>query len=388
MADGVSLQRILSLHYEDYQSRHMLSKHTVAVTNALIQCRTARLGGHVSKCPDGDIVGIYYNSCKNRSCPQCAHIQVERWLQRQKARLLECDHFHVIFTIATQLHRTWFGNSKAMTEIFFKSVRDSLFEMLADERRLGGEPGLLSCLQTWGRDLAFHPHIHCLVTAGALHESGEWVTLRKRDFMLPGLALMAKFRGKFLALVREAFRTGVICAPDGLRDQQFENLLNKLGLVPWNVHISERYSHGQGVVTYLGRYIKGGPISNRRLVSCDDRFVRFQYTDHRDHQEKIATMTHDEFIRRILMHIPEHRLRTFRTYGLYSTQHQDRLNQCRALLNQPPVTPPAFFPWEAFYKQLGIDIPVCKKCGRPATRIERFDRRGHPYGLVGTPNAA
>ena len=93
-------------------------------------CRTAVLGGHVQACPDGHFKRHWYNSCKYRMCPLCAFTQVERWLAKQKARILNTEHFHVIFTISDELHDLWRLNRKMMGNLLFKSATETLSELL------------------------------------------------------------------------------------------------------------------------------------------------------------------------------------------------------------------------------------------------------------------
>jgi hypothetical protein len=108
---------------------------------ALLVCRTAVLGGHIQACPEGHVERVWYNSCRHRLCPQCAWLQVERWLVTQKARLLACDHYHVIFTLPDELRGCWLANRKPMAELLFATGRATLFELLGDGKYLGGGPG-------------------------------------------------------------------------------------------------------------------------------------------------------------------------------------------------------------------------------------------------------
>jgi hypothetical protein len=71
--------------------------------------------------------------------------------------------------------------------------------------------------------------------------------------------VMPVFRGELLAAVRHGVAHGQLRLPEGRSRQQLENLLNKLGRLKWNVHSRERYGHGAGVLTYLARYLRGGP---------------------------------------------------------------------------------------------------------------------------------
>jgi hypothetical protein len=155
-------------------------------------------------------------------------------------------------------------------------MRDTLLELLGDEAYLGATPGIMATLHTWSQTLILHPHLHALVTGGGLTRAGQWVAVR-HGFLLPSRVAMAVFRGKLLAAIRRAVRQGQLQLPEGLRPQPCENLLNKLGRQKWNVHIRERYPHGEGVLIYLARYVRGGPLANQRLVSCAQGEVRFRY---------------------------------------------------------------------------------------------------------------
>jgi hypothetical protein len=126
--------------------------------------------------------------------------------------------------------------------------------------------------------LILHPHLHCLVTGGGLKESGQWVAVRN-GFLLPMRVVMGVFRGKLRAAICQGLRQGTLQLPVGQRRQQVENRLNKLGRTKWNVHIRERYPYGQGVLIYLARYLRGGPIAPQRLISCDGQQVVFRYEE-------------------------------------------------------------------------------------------------------------
>jgi hypothetical protein len=91
--------------------------------------------------------------------------------------------------------------------------------------------------------------------------------------------VMALFRGKRLATMRRGVAQGTLNPPEGKSCQQVENRLNKLGRTKWHVHICERYPQGHGVLIDLARYLRGGPLSNARLLTCDGQQVVFSYTE-------------------------------------------------------------------------------------------------------------
>src|SRR6266536_3390185 len=307
--------------YAAYERRHPLPDYVRRAVWAILACRTAVLGGHVQACPEGHVERVWYNSCRHRMCPQCAWLQVERWLRRQKARLLACDHYHVIFTIPHELNPLWLANVDTMSQLLVASVHDTLLELLGDGKYLGAKPGIIATLHTWTQTLLLHPHLHCLVTGGGLTPAGQWVTVRN-GFLLPVRVVMAVFRGKMLDALRRAVDRDELVLPEAMRPQQWLNLLNRLGhaqKMPWNVHIRERYRHGAGVVTYLARYLRGGPIKNARLVAWDGERVTFLY---RTRQEGTAapqriTLPVANFLQRWLLHVPMPQTRVVRSYGLY-----------------------------------------------------------------------
>ena len=383
----VTLQNIFQAGFPAYEQTHPLPWHVRKAGRAIMQCRTAALGGHVQSCPDGHVSRIWYNSCKHRSCPQCAFLQIERWLAKQKARLSGCDHYHVIFTIPHDLNAVWLVNVPLMTSLLFAAVRDTLFELLGDPTYLGARPGIIAGLHTWSQTLVLHPHIHCLVTGGGLTPEGHWVAVRN-GYLLPGRVVMAVFRGKLLDALRRALHRGDLQLPEGLRPQLFLNLLNRLGhkkKTRWNVRIMERYPHGRGVATYLARYLRGGPMKNSRLISFDGREVTFRYHDNHDpHADgkgrlKLMTLPLEEFIRRVLLHVPPPHTQVVRFYGLYHHSQAADLARCRAHLGQPPVEEPVKLDWQTYCAQRGDAHPErCPTCGQLLVFTAIIPRGGAP----------
>ena len=163
----VTLQTIFQDAFPAYEQRHALPAHVRRAAHAIMQCRTAALGGHVQACPDGHFTRIWYNSCRHRSCPQCAYLQTERWLALQQARLLACDHYHVIFTLPHDLNPLWLANVPVMSTLLFQAARDTLCALLADPKYLGAQPGIIAALHTWSQTLLLHP------TCGAAQSFGS-----------------------------------------------------------------------------------------------------------------------------------------------------------------------------------------------------------------------
>ena len=386
----VTLQAIFQDAFPAYEQSHALPTHVRRAAHALMQCRTAALGGHIQACPDGHVSRVWYNSCRHRSCPQCASLQTERWLAFQQARLLACDHSHVIFTLPHALNPLWLANVSVMTTLLFQAVRDTLGTLLADPKYLGAQPGILAALHTWSQTLVLHPPLHCLVTGGGRTPEGHWKAIRN-GFLLPARVVMAVFRGKMVAAIRQTFARGALALPAPMRPQQLLNLLNHLGhptKTKWNVRIMERYRHGAGVVTSLARYLRGGPIKNARLVAYDGDRVTFTSRTRQEEADagsaslQRMTLPVADFLQRWLLHVPVPQTRVVRSYGLYHPSHAAALAVCRAARGQPPLEAPAALDWQTVCAPRGDAHPErCPTCGQRLVCPGVIPRGGAPPRL-------
>jgi hypothetical protein len=238
-----------------------------------------------------------------------------------------------------------------------------------------------------------HPHVHCLVTGGGLTPDGQWQAVRN-GFLLPVRVVMALFRGKMLAAIRQALARTDLALPEGLGPQHLLNLLTRLGhpkKTKWNVHIRERYRHGAGVVTYLARYLRGGPLKNARLVAWDGERVTCTC---RARSEEAAgapppapqiTLAVADFLQRWLLHVPVPQTRVVRSYGRYQPTQAAALAGCRAALGQPPVEMPVPLDWQTVCAQRGDLHPEqCPTCGQRLVCTGMIPRSGvSPPGLSG-----
>jgi hypothetical protein len=273
--EKITLPTILPRGDERSARTHALPDDVRRAVWAILTCRTALRGGPVQGCPAGPIERIWYNSCGHRLCPPWAWLQIERWLARQKSRLLACEHDHVICILPHERNDLWLVNVTVMTQRLCASVHATLVALLGDAKYLGAKPGVIAPLHTWRPTRLLHRHIHALVTGGGLKSAGQWGAVW-HGLLGPMRIVMAVVRGKLLASIRQEVELGRLTPPQGKRRQQVENRLNRLGRQQWNVHICERSPDGQGVLMYLARYLRGGPISNARLLSCEGQQVVFR----------------------------------------------------------------------------------------------------------------
>ena len=207
---------ILHLHLNDYKAEYPLwPEHRKIATN-LLNCRTARLGGHIERCDNCGAVRITYHSCRNRHCPKCQHMPRERWLEKRKDEILPISYFHVVFTLPHELNTVILNNKKVMFNILFKAASRTLLTF--GDNELNGKLGFLAVLHTWDQKLNAHFHLHCLVPAVLCQrDKKQWLPV-KNDYLFNEEALSRVFRGKFMERLKHARKTGVvqICRADPL----------------------------------------------------------------------------------------------------------------------------------------------------------------------------
>jgi len=218
----------------------------------------------------------------------------------------------------------------------------------------------MASFHSWTKTLLVHPHIHCLVTGFGLCRSGE-LRFAVKDFLLPYDLIKDTFRKHTRKAILKALNKGELVLPDDMRPQQIKNLMNKLGRKKWNVRICEKYPHGAGVLTYLARYLRGGPISNSRIIKVSDKKVAFNVGRKK---RELMTLAIDEFIDRLLKHIAQPNAVLVRSYGLYSRNKKDELERCRGFLGQEPIEEPENIKWQDCFKNSDNHPERCPICGK------------------------
>jgi hypothetical protein len=198
---------IFRLSGEEYRTKHRLNREQHRAMRAIQLCRIAALGGHVDECDRCGQRVISYNSCRNRHCPKCQSLASARWLAAREEELLPVPYFQVVFTLPQKIAALAYQNKRALYSILFKAVSATLIQIAADPKHLGVRIGFLAILHTWGQTLNFHPHIHCVVAGGGLSiKENRWISCPKKNLFLSVAVLSKLFRGKFLSLLKTAYR--------------------------------------------------------------------------------------------------------------------------------------------------------------------------------------
>src|SRR5512139_259293 len=284
---------------------------------AVEQCRTPALGGQVYRCPSCEELQYSYHSCRNRHCPKCQNENAQIWLERQQDLLLPVPYFLLTFTLPAGFNEVVRSHQRLLYDLLFKTSAAATQQLAQEPRWIGGQIGMVGVLHTWGRNLAYHPHIHYLVPAGGWQEAEpRWIPTR-HNFLLPVRALSKVFRLKLQQALRET--------------DCYALLPSKVWQQEWVVHCEEVGS-GLQALQYLAPYIFRVALSNNRLLKLENNRVTFRYRDTETGAEKRCSLAALDFIHRFLQHVLPHHFVKVRYYGFFAPTRRARLTTLRQSL--------------------------------------------------------
>jgi predicted nucleic acid-binding Zn ribbon protein len=344
------------------------NSHVQNVLHRLKICRTASLGYHLYRCT-GEQCGYIkyqYHSCRDRHCPNCGAIKKDEWIEARSRELLPVKYYHVVFTLPHELNNLVMGHRKILYKLLFDAAAGTLLCFAKDPKYLGAVPGIISVLHTWGQQLSFHPHVHCIVSGGGITSDNVWKNATKNEwrFLFPVKAMGIVYQAKFLQPLKQMIDKGEVTLPDTTDVKQLLNLLYQKN---WIVYAKAPFAGPQTVIEYLGRYTHKVAISNHRICSIGDQddTVTFEYKDYADGtKQKQMTLGTAEFIRRFQQHILPVRFTKIRTYGYLANRNRHRrinevLKKMKLPLHKGLIKIPLTLRMIEHY---GIDLTECPCC--------------------------
>ena len=373
---NLKIQKIWLASYENYcRSGLSLSEEQEKTSRAILACKSGRLGVNVSECTECGYTAFHNNSCRNRNCPNCQAVLKEIWVDKRRAEVIDSPYFHVVFTLPHELNSLIYCNQKLLYGLLHKCCADTLLELSLDRKYLGAQPGIIQVLHTWNQELNYHVHMHCIVSGGGL-TSDQRIRKSSAKFFIPVRALRDKFKGKYLALLDALHQQKkLVFSPSckALQDPfEWKTFKSRLYGKDWCPYIKETFNGFGNAIEYLGRYTHRIAISNSRILSVTETDVIFSARGKNpgDPKRQII-LSHEEFIRRFLMHVLPAGFQKIRYYGflnnrmksknlklIFRIQKGQRFRQHYAGLSMAELLKAV---WD-------IDLAICPECGCASMR--------------------
>jgi hypothetical protein len=345
--------------FKDASIQHFNS-YSQSIFKQLSICHTAQKGMHRLRCSEEKCgkEQVQYHACGNRHCPHCGGFKREEWIENRMQELLPTAYYHLVFTLPHALNPLILRNRTALYKLLFDSASQTILQHGKMPEYLGADCGITMIIHTWGQELTFHPHVHCIVTAGGFN-CKEWISAKrkKNNFLFPEKSLQKMYKAKFLNGIAK-----LSLKKEGL---DYDNIIREIGFKKWNVYAKAPFGGPAQVVEYVGRYTHKIAITKHRIVSVNDKEVSFRYKDYADDdKQKIMTLSRAEFLRRFELHFLPSRFTKIRHYGfLQNNSKRKRLNLIRELLKLSPLSPIIKIPVQLrILEKYGKDITLCPCC--------------------------
>jgi len=350
----IALAEVVRRHWPAYERKfgaRLLPSHRRALA-AIVSCRTAALGGQLFRCECGRH-HFAFHSCNHRACPQCGHADATAWLDRQRRRLLPLPYYLVTFTVPKQLRALIRSHQKLLYALLLRHSAGALLDVGREHKDLGAELGLLAVLQTWTRDLRFHPHVHCVVPAGGLSADGlRWLRPKNPAYFLPQAVLAMRLRTRLKQALQQD------------HPQLFLQIPRQVWSMDWVADV-QPVGRGESALKYLAAYVYRTAFSAERILSDDGQFITFSYRHRQSASLRTVRLPAERFLHRFLQHVLPRGFQRVRSFGWLSAAAKTKWQRILALLDwkQPQLTPPTPSP-----------PPLCPCCHIPMKLVGLLPR--------------
>lgn len=318
MTDLADIFRQYGNRYVEKYNAQILPSHQKAMHN-IINCRTPSLGGQSWRCDHCGNIHYSYHSCRNRHCPKCQNDRSDQWLQKQLELLLPIPYFMATITVPKGLRMLFRSHQKLCYNLLFRASVQAIMTLTNDPKYLGADVGMMGVLQTWARNLVYHPHIHFLITGGGVTPDGKRWKYASDNFLVHVKPLSILIRAKF----KQALNS----------HPTFLKIPANVWKQSWVCHI-EPVGSGEAILKYLTPYIFRVAISDKNILSCKDGKVSFRYKDAQTKTDRIRTMDVLDFIHTFLQHVLPRGFVKVRYFGFLATRKRSSLVYIKELINE------------------------------------------------------
>ncbi|MDR1550737.1 MAG: transposase [Hungatella sp.] len=357
------LQTIFSDYYEHIIYELRPRRSVVENVERLIDCGDPSKGGAMLGCPlCGDLKFVPFR-CKSRFCPSCGNKYNQFRSLHMSSKLISCVHRHCVFTIPEEL-RFYFLNDRSLLDCLFHSVRDVVLRMFFKINK--GElftPGFICVLHTFGRDLKWNPHIHSLISEGGAGNFTPWRTVKHFDYNF--------LRNAFRKVLLEQLSKRL-----GPSFNKIKNAIYKKHEDGFYVRAKPNLCTPDITIKYISRYLGRPVIATSRIDHYDGDFVTFHYTKHEDNKTVTERVPALDFIKRLIIHIPEKHFKMLRYYGIYAKHHKQEKNLRKCLSPEKRNFLLRHLDWRnSILFTFGYDPLGCQKCGSSMLVLEVYHKK-------------
>lgn len=345
------LQEIFRDHYEEIQ--YILHPRSIVMETIekMIHCGDASYGGTMYGCPKCGLLKFVPFRCHTRFCPTCGNRYSMDRTMAMSFKMIDVPHRHCVFTIAEPLRR-FFLEDRSLLNCLFSAVKSVILRLFhKDNKSFLFTPGFICVLHTFGRDLKWNPHIHCLVTEGGFGNNLFW--RHKKCFSF--------------TFLRNAFMTALLNEMESRIGPSFKKVKTSMYLEHkqgFYIFAKDQHCNPSVVTKYIGRYLGRPVIATKRIDKYDGDLVTFHYNRHEDNVLVHETIPALDFCERLIKHIPDKHFKMIRYYGIYA-RHRESDRQLRPAVSlQKKKFLLSFHKWrELILLSFGYDPLHCPDCG-------------------------
>lgn len=348
------IRLILENHWDDFLKIYgkKIRKNVIKEVDKVLRCGDIKNGYIEMKCDKCNTIKKIGFTCKSRFCTSCGKIYVDNWVDNMIGNLFNVRHRHIVFTIPEGL-RTFFGKDRGRLKILPRCAAKAVTSWMHSlNKREEFTPGIVTVIHTFGRDLKWNPHVHMMVTEGGKGNITEWrnirhisyEALRKRwqKILLDEISMLCKSSKEARALKNKYYR---------------ENING------FYVHAKTEIKSAKIAAKYVGRYVGRPAIAESRILDYDGKYVTYKYTRHEDNKAIIEKAHVYEFIKKIIIHIPEKNFKMIRYFGLYSRRSKGNNNFIKMIDERIIKIRKSIANWEyRILAAFGVDPCDCPNC--------------------------
>ena len=360
------IRQIFSDHWNDFVQtvgKEKIRPAIILEVERMLSCGDFSNGYAEYHCSCGEKKYVAF-TCKSRFCPSCGATYTERWVENMSEKMFAVSHRHVVFTIPEEL-RNVFAKDRKLLKVLSDTAAHVLRWTFSNRKKKSKiDVAVIAVVHTFGRDLKWNPHVHCLVAEGYLENEQLW---KKLDYI-------------HYEQLRKSWQFSLLKA---LRHVVPKRLINKLYQEKdqgFYVHAQNKMRDARGAAKYIGRYVGRPAIAERRIISYDGRQVTFWYEKHENKERVEVTLPVYEFIGLLIRHIADKGFKMIRHYGLYARTKKAKVKQIKTLGEMYEEVKAKRRTWRyRIMKSFGIDPLRCEKCGQ---RMYFYDIVWPKYGSL------